>query len=183
MLVNETHRAGRVGALICGENTNPLARFSLMAQAEQIHVMCFPPAWPTARYAVGGGYDNRTANKVRAAGHSFEGKCFTILCAAYLDEETKRIVSELSGKGAPGGVEVVREVLQGARQAQTLFMGPDGVQVGDEKADEEGIVYAEFDLSRCIDGKQLHDVVGGYQRYDVFQLSVTRKRDEPVEFR
>jgi aliphatic nitrilase len=71
LVVCETERAGRVGALICGENTNPLARFSLMAQQEEIHVACFPPAWPTKRK---GGYKNRTANAVRGAAHSFEVK-------------------------------------------------------------------------------------------------------------
>ena len=29
---------GRLGMLICGENTNPLARFALMAQGEQVHM-------------------------------------------------------------------------------------------------------------------------------------------------
>jgi len=29
---------GRIGMLICGENTNPLARFTLMAQGEQLHI-------------------------------------------------------------------------------------------------------------------------------------------------
>jgi hypothetical protein len=29
---------GRVGMLICGENTNPLARYALMAQGEQVHI-------------------------------------------------------------------------------------------------------------------------------------------------
>lgn len=29
---------GKIGALICGENTNPLARYALMAQGEQIHL-------------------------------------------------------------------------------------------------------------------------------------------------
>jgi len=29
----------------------------------------------------------------------------------------------------------------------------------------------------------LHDVVGGYNRYDIFDLKITRKRDEPVEWR
>src|SRR4051812_48022276 len=31
-------RVGRVGNLICGENTNPLARFALMSQGEQVHI-------------------------------------------------------------------------------------------------------------------------------------------------
>ncbi len=29
---------GRVGALICGENTNPLSRYALMAEGEQVHI-------------------------------------------------------------------------------------------------------------------------------------------------
>jgi predicted amidohydrolase len=32
---------GRIGALICGENTNALARYSLIAQAEQVHIPSF----------------------------------------------------------------------------------------------------------------------------------------------
>ena len=169
--MGESDRAGRVGVLICGENTNPLARFSLMAQSEQIHIMCFPPAWPTKRK---GGYKNKTANAVRAAGHAFEGKCFVILCAALLDKKTKEITA--------AGDNTVAEVLENASQAQTLFYAPDGTQLGDELCEDEGIAIAEFNLNECVEPKQLHDVVGGYQRYDVFELRVTRKRDEPVEW-
>jgi len=152
LVVNETARAGRVGALICGENTNPLARFAMMAQAEQVHVACFPPAWPTKRQA---GYANRTANAVRGAAHSFEAKCFTVVVAAHYDEETKRIVA--------GDNEDARKCLDNATQAATQFFGPDGIQFGDERVDEEGIAYADCDLGMCLNGKQLHDVVGGYQ--------------------
>jgi len=170
--VCETQSAGRVGALICGENTNPLARFAMMAQQEQIHIACFPPAWPTKRK---GGYQNRTANAVRAAAHSFEAKCFTVVCAAFFDNNTKRITA--------AGDEDAMEVLQNATQATTQFFGPDAVQIGDELCEEEGIAYAEVDLNKCIEEKQLHDVVGGYNRYDIFDLKITRKRDEPVEWR
>ncbi|MGT2492853.1 hypothetical protein ACU4GD_26005 [Cupriavidus basilensis] len=31
-------RIGRIGALVCGENTNALARFTLLAQGENVHV-------------------------------------------------------------------------------------------------------------------------------------------------
>lgn len=172
LVVGQTARAGRVGALICGENTNPLARFAMMAQAEQVHVACFPPAWPTKRVA---GYANRTANAVRGAAHSFEAKCFTVVVSAFFDEETKRIVA--------GEDEEVRKCLENAPQAATQFFAPDGTQFGEERIDDEGIAYAECDLARCLEGKQLHDVTGGYQRYDVFELKVTRKRDEPVEWR
>lgn len=170
--VCDTEKAGRVGMLICGENTNPLARYSMMAQAEQIHLCSFPPAWPTAR---DGGYKNKTANATRAAAHSFEAKCFSAVCAAFLSKEMKEKVSA-------GDVEVAK-ILKKTPQASTQFFGPDAVQIGDELTDEEGIAYAEFDLAKCVEAKKLHDVVGGYQRYDVFDLRVTRKRDEPVEWR
>lgn len=170
--VCDTERAGKVGMLICGENTNPLARYSMMAQAEEIHICSFPPAWPTARE---GGYKNKTANATRAAAHSFEAKCFTVICSGYLDKNMKE-------KIAFGDAEVAK-VLDKTPQASTQFFGPDAVQIGDELTDEEGIAYCEFDLSKCVEAKKLHDVVGGYNRYDVFDLKVTRKRDEPVEWR
>ena len=172
LVVGQTERAGRVGVLICGENTNPLARYAMMSQGEQIHVQSYPPAWPTKRK---GGYQNKTANAVRGAAHSFEAKCFTVVCAAALDEEAKRIVTEHD--------ESAREVLDNATNAVTQFFGPDGIQIGDELCEQEGIAYAEFDLNLCIPPKQLHDVVGGYQRYDVFDLRIDRTRHEPVRWR
>jgi nitrilase len=50
-------------------------------------------------------------------------------------------------------------------------------------SDDEGIAYAGFDLNRCVEPKQFHDVVGYYNRYDVFALTVNRERQEPVTFR
>ena len=172
LIVGETEKAGRVGALICGENTNPLARYTMMAQGEQIHVQSYPPAWPTKRK---GGYLNKTANAVRGAAHSFEAKCFTVVCAGVLDEETKRVISEHDDRA--------REVLDNATGAVTQFFGPDGIKIGNELCEKEGIVYANFDLNLCAPQKQLHDVVGGYQRYDVFDLRVDKTRNEPVKWR
>jgi nitrilase len=47
---------------------------------------------------------------------------------------------------------------------------------------DEGTLYAELDLDRCIEGKQYHDVVGWYQRLDIFNLKVDRSRREPAKF-
>lgn len=47
---------------------------------------------------------------------------------------------------------------------------------------EEGILYADMDLNYCIEGKQYHDIVGGYQRLDVFDVKVDRTRRQPVTF-
>ena len=63
---------GRLGTLCCGENTNPLARFALIAQGEQVHVANYP-----ARPA-GDPYDLTRAIEIRSAAHAFEGKCFVL---------------------------------------------------------------------------------------------------------
>ena len=58
---------GRIGMLICGENTNPLARFALMAEGEQVHISSYPPVWPTRPPEGGGNYDLAQAIRIRAA--------------------------------------------------------------------------------------------------------------------
>ncbi|KAK4980889.1 hypothetical protein LTR66_010306, partial [Elasticomyces elasticus] len=54
--------------------------------------------------------------------------------------------------------------------------------LGDEVRGEEGIAYADLDLNECVQPKQFHDVVGGYQRLDVFDIKIDRRRREPATF-
>lgn len=68
------------------------------------------------------------------------------------------------------------ETLDSQSQGASLFLDPTGSQVGDQVQGEEGIAYADLDLNGCIEPKQFHDVVGGYQRYDVFDLQIDRRR-------
>ena len=188
---------GRIGALICGENTNPLARYSLMAQGEQVHISTWPPVWPTRIASKSGSaptapnYDNVAANRTRAAGHCFEAKCFGIASSCHLSEEN--IATVVSYVEEP---ESVAEVLRQSSQAPSMFLTPSGAtlpgftideQTGQQSTrgllkDEENILYADMDLAQCIEGKQYHDVVGGYQRFDVFDLKVNRTRNVPVQF-
>ena len=69
---------GRLGTLCCGENTNPLARFTLIAQGEQIHVANYP-----ARPA-GDAVDLAYNIQIRAAAHAFEGKCYVVVAGSLL---------------------------------------------------------------------------------------------------
>jgi nitrilase len=185
-------RFGKVGALICGENTNPLARYALMAQGEQVHVSTWPAIWPTREAGTGNrNYDNVGANRIRAAAHCFEGKCFGILCAGYLDQDTVDVLSLVS-KG-PDNAEAT---LKGSSQAATMFLDPTGAamlgfvidresgeqQQKDSLQHEEGILYVDMDMADCVEGKQYHDVVGGYQRPDIFDLKVDRRWRVPVTF-
>ena len=167
-------RLGRIGALICGENTNPLARYSLMCQGEQIHISSWPPLWPTRPPRTGANYDNVSANRIRAAAHSFEAKAFGIVCAGFMDEPMRDFLVNRD--------PAVAETVDGTPRAASLFVDPTGAQVGEILQKEEGILYAEFELDRCIEPKQFHDVVGYYNRFDVFDLRITRERLKPASW-
>lgn len=194
--VSETEY-GKIGNLICGENTNPLARYALMAQGEQIHISTWPAVWPTRSLKAnvvevkGKNYDNLAANRTRAAAHCFEAKCFGIINAAFLDNDAIDIVAK--GASDESGV---RQTLQHSQRAATMFLDPTGMlkpgftvdaEAGKQQEteylqDREDILYADMDVEECVEGKQYHDVVGGYQRLDVFDLKVDRTRREPAKF-
>ncbi len=165
-------RLGRVGMLICGENTNPLARFALLAQGEQIHLSTYPPLWPTRDPANGGNYDLKQAILIRAGNHSFEGKVFNVVASGFLDDAAREQLGRLTPEAG--------RILDGSPRGISVVMGPEGTPVSPILQDEEGLLYAQIDLSQTVAPKQIHDVVGGYNRFDIFKLSVDRSRRPPL---
>jgi nitrilase len=165
---------GKIGMLICGENTNPLARYALMAQGEQVHVSSYPPVWPTRPSNQPGRYDLAAAIKIRAGAHSFEGKVFNIVSSAFLDRS--------AFEALPGLGREARDTLEQSPQAVSMFIGPSGEIISDTLCEAEGLLYQDIDISQCVEPKQFHDVVGYYNRFDIFELAVTRKRLAPIQF-
>jgi nitrilase len=154
--VHETE-LGRVGVLACGENTNTLARFALLAQGEQVHVASYI-ALPVAPED----YDMADAIAIRTAAHAFEGKIFSVVATSTISPE---MIDAIAGDD-----QAVRDQLARKRNALSGIFGPDGRPVTEPLIDAEGIVYGEIDLARCIQAKQMHDIIGHYNRFDVFQL-------------
>jgi nitrilase len=197
----------RIGTLICGENTNALARYAMIAQAEQVHISTWPAIWPTRMSPKvapsaesghhhaspnsihGANYDNLAANRTRAAAHCFEAKCFGVACSGQLGDDVIKTIIDGASQS-----DVVAETLRTMPRAATFFLDPTGAPLpsftyqGPEKQYvdalqlHEDILYADMNLEHCIEGKQYHDVVGGYQRLDVFDLKVDRSRKDPVKF-
>ena len=73
-------------------------------------------------------------------------------------------------------------MLERPHSAVSCIVGPDGRLIGDALIDDEGIVYADIDLNRCIQPKQMHDIIGHYNRFDVFTLHVNREPQRGVVF-
>ena len=165
---------GRIGALICGENTNPLARYALMADGEQVHISTYPPIWPTRPHTESGGYDIRRAIEIRAGAHAFEAKVFNVVSSSFLDETAIGFVA--NGSGA------VRDLLENAPRSVSMVLGPDGTPASDVLSDCEGMVYADIDTALSVEQKQFHDVTGYYNRFDIFDLKVDRTPREPIRY-
>ncbi|KAE9372627.1 carbon-nitrogen hydrolase [Stipitochalara longipes BDJ] len=159
-------KMGKIGALICGENANPLARYALMAQGEQVHISTWPAVWPTV-YQDGNEisgrrphYDNSTANRIRAAAHCMENKSFGILCAGFLDEASIEVMCSMTNNG-----HYLEHGLRHSPRADTIFLDSTGATlsgyivdpVSGEKTEkkhlsmEENILYAELDLEKCVE--------------------------------
>lgn len=160
---------GRLGMLICGENSNPLARFALIAQAEQVHISNYPALPRTGQV---GQYNMRRAIEIRAAAHAFEGKVFTIASSSIIDDDIKRLLGETPEQ---------KEILENGGIGFTGIVGPDGATLAGPLPDnEEGIVYADLDLTEGIKWKLYHDYSGNYNRFDILSLNLNRAARVPL---
>jgi nitrilase len=224
---DQTHSFS-VGTLICGENTNSLARHALLSQAQDLHISTWPAIWPTqmpeessansssSTTSAAKDYDNVLANRVRAAAHCFEAKCYGMLVAAHLSESNiTTLLDILRADNAKASLlDEVEFALRIASRAPSMVLDPTGTPVemftfadfesendaenefvggdsGRERQEakkiavemlreEEGVLFADLDLEAgpLVEGKQFHDLLGGYQRFDVFKLNVDRRRKD-----
>ncbi|HSQ05397.1 MAG TPA: carbon-nitrogen hydrolase family protein [Burkholderiales bacterium] len=159
---------GKVGTLICGENANPLARFALLAQGEQVHVSNYP-ALPGGDM---GGYDLSKEIELRGATHAFEGKVFNLVASATIDESVIAKVADTAEK---------RRTMSGPCMSFTGIFAPGGRLCSDSvPPGEEGIVYADCDIEAIIAPKMRHDVAGHYNRSDVLTLNLNRAPQQPL---
>ena len=150
---------GRVGGLICWEHWMPLARFAMHAKAEQIHVA----AWP----------DVPDVHHLASRHYAFEGRCYVICVGSYLTTEHLPDDFELREALSPSGESAreVGEILPGG----SGIIGPDGSWIGGPVYGREEIIYGEIDLARIAEEHQALDVVGHYNRPDIFELTVDER--------
>lgn len=172
----KTHdtKLGRIGTLICGENSNTLARYALGAQGEQLHISIYPACWPTFRASTN--YED--CLRIRTCAHAFESKVYNICCSAVFDTDA---IEQMSL-----GDEKTAEWLHNLPNtnkpyAMTMVVAPNGTPCSEVLTDnQEGIVYADIDISSEINAKGIHDIYGAYQRFDIFQLSVNKTHRLPA---
>ncbi len=53
-----------------------------------------------------------------------------------------------------------------------MICGPTGELIAEQLIGKEGVIVADIDLSLIIEQKEIHDILGYYNRFDVFRLEV-----------
>lgn len=149
-------QVGRIGALACWEHYNPLARFALMAQHEQIHCSQFPGSM------VGQIFADQIEVTIRH--HALESGCFVVNATGWLSkEQIEQITSD----------EKLQKALQGG--CNSAIIGPEGNHLCNPITDGEGIAIADLDFSLITKRKRMMDSVGHYARADLLQLQINQE--------
>lgn len=153
---------GKVGALACWEHYNPLARFALMAQHEQIHCGQFPGS------LVGQIFADQIEVTIRH--HALESSCFVVNATGWLSpEQTAQITTD----------EKLQEVLKGG--CYTAIISPEGSHLCSPITQGEGMAIADLDFSLITKRKRMMDSVGHYSRPDLLQLHLNERSWSVVE--
>ena len=157
---------GRIGTLACGNNTHCLYKYALIAQGEQIHVANYPA------FNVPEDGDVAIWNLIRTGCHSLEGKLFNLCSSNTLNNEMVDMLC--------GGNETKRKWMASCRSYSSITDPLGNTLV--ELTDEDGIIYADIDISEMITAKQFHDIIGHYTRMDVVSLNLCQDEDQPIHY-
>lgn len=152
---------GRTGGLICYEHANPLFRYALSAQGEEIHIAMWP-----------GLAGISSIIDAACRHHAFEAQAFVISVTSIVTPEI------LAALGSGGSVEKLEP-----GGGYTAIVAPRGDFLAGPLRDGEAILYADLDPALIDKAKSIVDTSGHYARPDVVTLHLNRSAQTPLVIR
>ncbi|MEO5666284.1 MAG: carbon-nitrogen hydrolase family protein [Nocardioides sp.] len=156
-------RLGRIGALSCAEHLQPLSKYAMYAQNEQVHIASWPcfGLYRDVAYAF-----SPEANLAASQVYSLEGGCYSLV-------STQVISQAWVERFAPS--EQQRRLLSRGGGFARIF-APDGRPLTEPIPEtEEGMVLADVDLDLISLAKNAFDPAGHYARGDATRLVHDRR--------
>ena len=154
---------GRVGALACWEHYNPLARYALMSQHEQIHCSQFPGSM------VGQVFADQIEVTIRH--HALESGCFVVNATGWLREDQITSITE---------DPKLQQALRGG--CMSAIITPEGKHLVDPLTSGEGLVIADLDMALITKRKRMMDSVGHYARPELLSLNWNNTPQSVVQY-
>ncbi|WP_284741390.1 carbon-nitrogen hydrolase family protein [Amycolatopsis sp. RTGN1] len=153
---------GRLGALNCWEHLQPLTKYAMYSQGEEIHVA----AWPS--FSVYRGAARALGPEVNTAAslmYAVEGGTFVVAPCGVIGPAALELFCD---------TDLKRQLLLPGGGFARIY-GPEGSPLAEPLPEtEEGILYADLDPALIAIAKSAADPVGHYARPDVLRLLVNR---------
>lgn len=152
----------RVSALSCWEHAQPLLKYHTHLQRAAIHIAAWPPL-----YSLQGKEDPGLWSMTREGCRTLS-QTYAIESQAFVLHSTTLLTS--------AGIEACKTagpMMSTPGGGSSAVFGPDGRKLSDDLGDtEEGIIYADLNMSEVLKAKGFLDTCGHYSRPDLLWLGV-----------
>jgi nitrilase len=152
---------GNLGGLICYEHLQPLLKYSLIAQGEQIHCASWP-GWPN----FGNGRTNKHVIEAASKTYALEGQSFVVASSLYVPESVAK----------QAGISSANWSFFGG----SCIINPSGDYVTEPLYDQEGIVYGMIDLDQIHVRKAAIDTTGRDTAWDIINMNLDASPRSPI---